>query len=84
MLVVGMVAAQFCTARCRIDLHLPARAEIQLKLLQCGAVPRTLAAKLLFRISVQCPELLVPLPCGDPLPKLCAGCHDDPSLRMLS
>ena len=60
VLVIGVVAAQLCAARCRINLHLPARPKVQLKLFQRSTVACPLPTDLLRRIAIQCPELIVP------------------------
>ena len=77
MLVVGVVAAQLGAARCRVHLHLPPRAKVQLKLLQCRAVPCPLPLQLLC--PVQRPESFIPSACRDLATELCTGCHCDPS-----
>ena len=83
MLVVGVVAAQLCAARCRINLHLPARPKVQLKLFQRSTVACPLPTDLLRRIAIQCPELIVPFARRDFISELRTVCHNDSSLNML-
>ena len=83
VLVVGVVTAQFCAARCRINLHLPARPKVQLKLFQRSTVACPLPTDLLRRIAIQCPELIVPFARRDLISELRTVCHNDSSLNML-
>ena len=83
MLVIGVVAAQLCAARCRINLHLPARPKVQLKLFQRSTVACPLPTDLLRRIAIQCPELIVPFARRDLISELRTVCHNDSSLNML-
>lgn len=83
VLVVGVVAAQLCAARCRINLHLPARPKVQLKLFQRSTVACPLPTDFLRRIAIQCPELIVPFARRDLISELRTVCHNDSSLNML-
>ncbi len=75
VLVVGVVAAQLCAARCRINLHLPARPKVQLKLFQRSTVACPLPGQFLRGGAVKRGKGSVPPPCRDLFPELCAGCH---------
>ena len=81
VLVIGVVAAQLCTAGSRVDLHLPPWAEIRLELFQRGAVARPLPCQLCRVAAVQRPEFVVPRTLRDLPVEKCTGRHPDPSSK---
>ena len=65
LLMVGVVPAQLCPARSRIQVDLPFRPEVPLKLGQRLTVPPALPDQRCFLRAVQLPERTIPLPCLD-------------------
>ena len=55
MLVVGVVAAKLCAARGRIDLHLPPRPIVKLKLLEGRTI--TICSLSCLLVAIQNPSL---------------------------
>ena len=82
VLVVGVVASQLCTTGCRIQMHLPSRTKIQLKLLQRCTIPPALPLELCRCGAVQCTQEPVPPACRDLLPELVACRHRRSSLPV--
>ena len=78
VLVVGVVAAKLCAARGRIDLHLPPRPIVKLKLLEGRTITAALAGQDLFAAAVERGQRGVPPPCCDLFSELPAGCHPEP------
>ena len=78
VLVVGVVAAKLCAARGRIDLHLPPRPIVKLKLLEGRTITAALAGQDLFAAAVERGQRGVPPPRCDLFSELPAGCHPEP------
>ena len=73
VLVVGVVAAKLCAARSRIDLHLPPRPIVKLKLLKGRIITAALAGQDLLAAAVKRGQRGVPPPCCDLFSELPAG-----------
>ena len=78
MLVIGVVAAKLCAARGRIDLHLPPRPIVKLKLLEGRTITAALADQDLLAAAVKRGQRGVPPPCCDLFSELPAGRHPEP------
>ena len=78
-LMIRVVAAQLCPPGCRVHLHLPPRAEIQLELLQRCRITPALPLQHRRVCPVKCSKCGVPAALQDLFSELCTGGHDSSS-----
>ena len=78
-LMIRVVAAQLCPPGCRVHLHLPPGAEIQLELLQRSRIAPALPLQNRRIRPVKCSKCGVPAALQDLFSELCTGGHDSSS-----
>ncbi len=79
--MIRVVAAQLCPPGCRVHLHLPPGAEIQLELLQRSRIAPALPLQNRRIRPIKCSKYGVPAALQDLFSELCTGGHDSSPLR---
>ena len=78
-LMIRVVTAQLCPPRCRVHLHLPPGAEIQLELFQRRRIAPALPLQHRRVRPIKCSKCVVPAALQDLFSELCTGGHDSSS-----